>query len=81
MWLINGICIAYGNIPPFIMTMCMMLAARGAAYVYTNAKAIFNLNPDFVNISNGFLGRTYTEEKLIENYGIPYMVFYLQQLY
>ena len=74
--LINGICIAYGNIPPFIMTMCMMLAARGAAYVYTNAKAIFNLNPDFVNISNGFLGRTYTEEKLIENYGIPYMVFY-----
>ena len=31
--LINGICIAYGNIPPFIMTMCMMLAARGAAYV------------------------------------------------
>ena len=36
----------------------------------------FSINPDFVNISNGFLGRTYTEEKLIENYGIPYMVFY-----
>ena len=57
----------------------MMLAARGAAYVYTNAKAIFNLNSDFVNISNGFLGRTYTEEKLIEKLWNLYMVFYLQQ--
>lgn len=74
--LLNGIGVAYLEIPPFIMTMCMMLAARGAAYVYTNAKAIFNLNERFVNISNGFLGRTYTEQHVIENYGIPYMVFY-----
>lgn len=74
--LVNGIGVAYLEIPPFIMTMCMMLAARGAAYVYTNAKAIFNLNERFVNISNGFLGRTYTEQHVIENYGIPYMVFY-----
>lgn len=74
--LINGLGIAYAKIPPFIMTMCMMLAARGAAYVYTNAKAIFNLNPDFVNITNGFLGRTYDSSGFIENYGIPYMVFW-----
>jgi ribose/xylose/arabinose/galactoside ABC-type transport system permease subunit len=74
--LINGLGVAYLEIPPFIMTMCMMLAARGAAYVYTNAKAIFNLNEKFVNISNGFLGRTYTEKHVIENYGIPYMVFH-----
>ena len=58
------------------MTMCMMLAARGAAYVYTNAKAIFNLNQEFVNISNGFLGRTFDESGKVVNYGIPYMVFY-----
>lgn len=74
--LINGIGVAYAQIPPFIMTMCMMLAARGAAYVYTNAKAIFNLNERFVNISNGFLGRTYDSSGIIDNYGIPYMVFY-----
>lgn len=73
---INGLGVAYARIPPFIMTMCMMLAARGAAYVYTNAKAIFNLNERFVNISNGFLGRTYNADGIIENYGIPYMVFY-----
>lgn len=58
------------------MTMCMMLAARGAAYVYTNAKAIFNLNQEFVNISNGFLRRTFDESGKVVNYGIPYMVFY-----
>ena len=73
---INGFGVAFCGIPPFIMTMCMMLAARGAAYVYTNAKAIFNLSPDFVNISNGFLGRTFDEQGLVDNYGIPYMVFY-----
>lgn len=74
--LINGLGVAYAGIPSFIMTLCMMLAARGAAYVYTNAKAIFNLNERFVNIANGFLGRTYSESGLVENYGIPYMVFY-----
>lgn len=73
---INGFGIAFCRIPPFIMTMCMMLAARGAAYVYTNAKAIFNLNQEFVNISNGFLGRTFDESGKVVNYGIPYMVFY-----
>ena len=73
---VNGFGIAFCRIPPFIMTMCMMLAARGAAYVYTNAKAIFNLNQEFVNISNGFLGRTFDESGKVVNYGIPYMVFY-----
>jgi ribose/xylose/arabinose/galactoside ABC-type transport system permease subunit len=74
--LINGLGVAFAKIPAFIMTMCMMLAARGAAYVYTNAKAIFNLNEDFVNISNGFLGRTFGVDGGVKNYGIPYMVFY-----
>ena len=73
---INGLGVAFCHIPPFIMTMCTMLAARGIAYVYTNAKAIFNLNENFVNITNGFLGRTYNSEGIVERYGIPYMVFY-----
>ncbi len=73
---VNGLGVAFCNIPPFIMTMCMMLAARGAAYVYTNAKAIFNLNEAFVNISNGFLGRTFDAAGKVDQYGIPYMVFY-----
>lgn len=73
---INGLGVAYARVPSFIMTMCMMLAARGAAYVYTNAKAIFNLSERFTNISNGFLGREYDEAGLVTNYGIPNMVFY-----
>ena len=74
--LINGIGIAYARIPNFIMTMCMMLAARGAAYIYTNAKAIFGLSDKFTNISNGFLGRQYDAEGIVTQYGVPYMVFY-----
>lgn len=78
--LINGLGVAYAGIPAFIMTLCMQLAARGAAYVYTNAKAIFNLNENFTQIANGFLGRTYNENGLVDNYGIPYMVFYFVAL-
>lgn len=73
---INGFGVAVCNIPPFIMTMCTMLAARGAAYVYTNAKAIFNLNEKFTNISNTFLGRTFDINGKVDNYGIPVMVIY-----
>lgn len=74
--LLNGLGVAYAGVPSFITTMCMMLAARGAAYVYTNAKAIFNLNESFTQISNGFLGREYNSEGLVVNYGVPNMVFY-----
>lgn len=74
--LINGLGVAYANVPSFIMTMCMMLAARGAAYVYTNAKAIFGISEKYTNISNGFLGREYGANGLVTNFGIPNMVFY-----
>ena len=47
------------------------------SYVYTNAKAIFNLNQEFVNISNGFLGRTFDESGKVVNYGIPTWCFTL----
>lgn len=73
---INGIGVAYAKVPAFIMTMCMMLAARGAAYVYTNAKAIFGLSDKFSNIANGFIGREYGADGLVTSYGVPYMVFY-----
>ena len=74
--LLNGVGVAYAKIPSFIMTMCTMLAARGIAYIYTNAKAIFFLSDRFVNIANGFLNRTLDETGKVVNFGIPYMVFY-----
>ena len=74
--IINGVGVAYCNVPSFIMTMCTMLAARGLAYIYTNAKAIFFLSDRFVNIANGFINRTFDENGVLTNFGIPYMVFY-----
>lgn len=73
---INGIGVAYAKVPSFIMTMCTMLAARGLAYIYTDAKAIFFLSDRFVNIANGFINRTFDEAGNLVNFGIPYMVFY-----
>ena len=73
---INGVGVAYAKVPSFIMTMCTMLAARGLAYIYTNAKAIFFLSDRFVNIANGFINRTFDETGTLVNFGIPYMVFY-----
>ncbi len=53
--LINGIGVAYITYPPFIMTLGMMSAARGAALVYTNGKPIFGLSKSFVDVANGSL--------------------------
>jgi ribose/xylose/arabinose/galactoside ABC-type transport system permease subunit len=50
--LINGVGIAYGNLPPFIMTLGMMIVARGAALLFTGGIPIFNLSQDFIDISN-----------------------------
>lgn len=40
MGFINGILIAYGKLPPFIMTFGMMSIARGLAYVLTRSQTI-----------------------------------------
>ena len=44
---INGFCIAKLNVPPFIATLAMMNAARGLAYVFTDAKPVFGLPDSF----------------------------------
>jgi len=38
--LVNGFFIAYGHVPPFIMTLGMMSAARGLALIVSNSKPI-----------------------------------------
>ena len=48
---VNGFCIAKLNVPPFIATLAMMNAARGLAYVLTDAKPVFGLPESF-----GWLG-------------------------
>lgn len=44
---INGAAIALLNVPPFIATLAMMNAARGLAYVFTDAKPVFGLPESF----------------------------------
>jgi ribose/xylose/arabinose/galactoside ABC-type transport system permease subunit len=51
---LNGIGISYIGFAPFIMTMATLSIARGVALVATNKKPIFNLNPEFIKVSNDF---------------------------
>lgn len=54
---INGFLIAGFRIAPFIATLGMMTAARGAALIYSNGRPISKLDPSFNWIGQGdFLG-------------------------
>jgi len=50
---INGLLIAYGKIPPFIVTLGMMLFARGVANWTTKGKPISYLQEDYAAIGAG----------------------------
>lgn len=52
---INGVLVAKGRIPPFIVTLGMMMAARGTALILSGAKPVFGLPPSFA-----WLGGTIT---------------------
>jgi ribose transport system permease protein len=51
--LVNGLAITKARIPPFIVTLAMMLAVRGGAYKYTDARTISGLPPSFAALSQG----------------------------
>src|SRR4051794_6038512 len=53
----NGSLVAYGKLPPFIVTLGMLGIARGAVLVLTAASTVQPLPDSFGNIANGdFLG-------------------------
>jgi ribose transport system permease protein len=55
--LVNGSLVAYGKLPPFIVTLGMLGIARGIVLVYTDASTIQPLPDSFGNIANGdFIG-------------------------
>lgn len=62
---INGLAIAYGNVPPFIATLGMMSIARGAALMFTGGKPIDDFTDKFEYIGRGDL------------LGIPFPVYIL----
>jgi ribose transport system permease protein len=52
---VNGLAVTRLRVPPFIVTLAMMLIVRGAAYKYTNARTISGLPPAFGALSQGVL--------------------------
>ncbi len=53
----NGVLVAYGKLPPFIVTLGMLGIARGAVLVLTDASTVQPLPESFGKIANGnFVG-------------------------
>jgi ribose transport system permease protein len=51
--LINGVVIAFGRLPPFIMTLGMMSMARGAALMFTDGRPISGFGAGFRALATG----------------------------
>jgi ribose transport system permease protein len=51
--LFNGLLVTRVRVPPFVVTLAMMLVARGAALKYTDARTITGLPPSFGALSDG----------------------------
>jgi len=51
----NGVGIAFGRLPPFIMTLGMMSVARGAALLVTDGRPVSGFDPGFRSLATGSL--------------------------
>jgi ribose/xylose/arabinose/galactoside ABC-type transport system permease subunit len=51
----NGVAVAFGNIPPFIVTLGSMTIIRGLALIYSKGQPIFGVTKEFENIAGGFV--------------------------
>jgi ribose/xylose/arabinose/galactoside ABC-type transport system permease subunit len=56
--LLNGVGVAYGNIPPFIVTLGTMTIARGVALIAANGQPVFNVTDSFKEIASGFITKS-----------------------
>jgi ribose transport system permease protein len=68
---VNGLCVTWLKLPPFIATLGMMLVARGVALQLTDARAISGLGEAFGVLGNGALWRI----ERIDEQGFPDVVF------
>ncbi len=62
---INGLSIAYGDIPPFIVTLAAMIVFRGAALITSDGSPVFGVSDAFESIAGGFIASV-----------IPYLAVY-----
>lgn len=56
--LLNGIGVAFGGIPPFIITLATMTAIRGVALIASGGSPVYNLSDTFNGIASGFIPGT-----------------------
>lgn len=61
----NGIGVAVGNLPPFIMTLGTMTAVRGLALVVSGGKPVIGISPQYKAVAASTIG------------GIPMLALYL----
>ena len=61
----NGIGVAVGNLPPFIMTLGTMTAVRGLALVVSGGKPVIGISPQYKAVAASTVG------------GIPMLALYL----
>lgn len=52
---LNGLGVAYGNIPSFIVTLGSMTIVRGLALIASRGQPVFNLSKSFEHIAGGFI--------------------------
>ncbi|OUM94071.1 MAG: ribose ABC transporter permease [Firmicutes bacterium ZCTH02-B6] len=71
---VNGFFVAYGQLPPFIVTLAMMAFARGATLVYTNGRPITVLNNAFQWFGHGSVGPVPAPVAIMI---IVYLAFYI----
>ncbi len=50
---INGILVAYFNVPAFVTTLGMLSAARGLTLLYTGGRPVPSLTPEYRNVGTG----------------------------
>lgn len=51
---VNGVVVAFGRIPPFIVTLGMMTMGRGLALILSGGSPIYNLSKEFETLAGGF---------------------------
>jgi ribose/xylose/arabinose/galactoside ABC-type transport system permease subunit len=53
--LLNGAGVAYGGLPPFIITLGTMTIVRGVALIAANGQPVFNVTKEFEAAAGGFV--------------------------
>jgi ribose/xylose/arabinose/galactoside ABC-type transport system permease subunit len=53
--LLNGAGVAFGSIPPFIVTLGSMTIVRGLALIAARGQPVFNVSPEYADLTSGFV--------------------------